>query len=238
MSYRLTVNEQTFEVSFEHQTKYGSKPHFRKGNISALTICRVEQVGTKFSRYGVSMCSEAHAPKPTFAVQVALQEMPPAIAMMEFLVILLPPGKPAPDESPEVKALRADLKALEKREINGRKIGSPTELIERMRQSEWQARVEQLPDQYSKRQGRLKSLDKALGRSTRLRKIKVPFLEAYLALDKPVVKRPQFKLSEGAIEERIAAGHSNLPQEEAVRRTEAKLERERKDLATRAGSNS
>jgi hypothetical protein len=218
MSYQLTVNEQTFEVSFQHLTKYGSQPRFRKGNFSAITICTVEEVGTKFRRQDVSICSLACAPKPTAAVKAAMNQLKSAIALLDALT----PDKP---------------------------IGCPMEtVLENMRFAEWLVKAEQRPDQYSRRMGRLKSLMKVLERSARLREIKVAFLETYLALDKEPVKQPHVELSDAAIEERIAAGHSNLPQEEAVRRYEARIERERiererieresKDLATRAGSNS
>ncbi len=89
------------------------------------------------------------------------------------------------------------------------------------------AEAEQHPDQYSRREGRLRSLAKTLDRCSRLRKIKDEFIEAYLALDPQPVHVEPVRISEERKEELAASGQEGKV-ERRLQRKAARLRASRR----------
>ncbi len=87
------------------------------------------------------------------------------------------------------------------------------------------AEAEQHPDQYSRREGRLRSLAKTLDRCSPLRKIKDEFIEAYLALDPGPMSLEPIRLSEERKEELAASGQEGKV-EKRLQRKAARLRRQ------------
>jgi len=83
------------------------------------------------------------------------------------------------------------------------------------------------PDQYSRREGRLRSLEKVVSRCGRLRKIGAAFMQVYLEVDPPPPVPERREISEQRREELIAAGQEGKEE----RRARRKLERVRRKAA-------
>lgn len=125
--------------------------------------------------------------------------------------------KPTPAMREVLKQLKTAVELLE-----GRIAGQPGI----MREAIARAEAEQHADQYSRREGRLRSLAKVLDRCGRLRKIKLEFLIEYTKLDPELVPRATIPMSDERKEELMAAGQAG----KIERRFKRKAERIRRQL--------